>query len=93
MHYDFSAESFQPELERIASVMPGIILQASYTRDALEFVKGYRSARVQPIAILGMDSGFISPKFISTLGADAENVLSREVWALYLSEKKPLSKW
>jgi branched-chain amino acid transport system substrate-binding protein len=90
--YAVSAGSFQPELARIASVMPGVILQASYTRDALEFVKGYRSAQVQPIAILGMDSGFISPQFISTLGADAENVLSREVWALDLSEKKPLVK-
>jgi len=90
--YAVSAGSFQPELERIASVMPGVILQASYTRDALEFVKGYRSAQVQPIAILGMDSGFISPQFISTLGADAENILSREVWTLDLSEKKPLVK-
>lgn len=88
--YAVSAGDFQPELERIASVMPAVILQASYTRDALEFVKGYRSAPRQPIAILGMDSGFISPRFISTLGADAESVLSREVWALDLSEKKPL---
>jgi branched-chain amino acid transport system substrate-binding protein len=90
--YAVSAENFQPELERIASVMPGVILQASYTRDSLEFVKGYRSARMQPIAILGMDSGFISPQFVSTLGEDAESVLSREVWALDLSEKKPLVK-
>jgi branched-chain amino acid transport system substrate-binding protein len=90
--YAVSAWSFQPELQRIASVMPGVILQASYTRDALEFVKGYRSAHMQPVAILGMDAGFIGPQFISTLGADAENVLSREVWALDLSEKKPLVK-
>lgn len=90
--YAVSADNFQPELERIGSMMPAVILQASYTRDALELVKGYRSALRQPIAILGMDSGFISPQFIPALGADAENVLSREVWALDLSEKKPLIK-
>lgn len=90
--YAVSAGSFQQELERITSAMPGVILQASYTHDALVFVKGYRLAPVQPIAILGMDSGFVSPQFIPTLGGDSENILSREVWALDQSEKKPIVK-
>lgn len=90
--YRAAAESFEPELEKIEPIMPAVVLQASYVRDALAFMKGYRSRRAQPLAILAMDSGFVSPEFIPTLGADAENVLSREVWAVDLAEKKPLIK-
>jgi branched-chain amino acid transport system substrate-binding protein len=37
-----------------------------------------------------MDAGFISPSFVSGLGADGEYVLSREVWALDVGRRKPL---
>jgi branched-chain amino acid transport system substrate-binding protein len=90
--YSASAGSFEEELRRIEGIEPAVILQASYERDALAFMKGYRSRSVQPVAILAMDAGFVSPEFIPTLGPDAENVLSREVWAVDLSEKRPLIK-
>jgi len=39
---------------------------------------------------VAMNAGFISPSFLAELGADAEYVFSREVWALDLAGKKPL---
>lgn len=88
--YSASADNFQQEVEKISRALPGVILQASYARDALAFMKEYRSRALPPFAILGMNAGFVSPELISSLGADAEHVLSREVWAADLSEKKPL---
>jgi branched-chain amino acid transport system substrate-binding protein len=90
--YDATAEAFQQELKKIERVMPGVVLHASYVRDALAFMRGYRSLRLQPFAILAMNAGFVSPEFIPALGPDAEHVMSREVWAVDLAEKKPLIK-
>jgi branched-chain amino acid transport system substrate-binding protein len=90
--YAATAETFQSELQKIEAAMPAVVLQASYARDALAFMRGYRSLSRQPAAILAMNAGFVSPDFIPTLGAAAEGVMSREVWALDLAEKKPLVK-
>lgn len=88
--YDAQKGSFDEELERIKRALPGLILQSSYDADAILFMKGYKAKGMDPIAILAMDAGFISPSFVSSLGADAEYVLSREVWALDIGRKKPL---
>jgi branched-chain amino acid transport system substrate-binding protein len=90
--YVAGAGNYISELERISSKMPAIVLQASYDRDAVALVDGYSRLPVPPVAVLGMDSGFISPQFIPSLGERAEHIFSREVWALDLGEKKPLIK-
>jgi len=87
---DSSPEAFREELDEIEAAMPAFVLQASYAPDALALVKGYRERGMKPPAILGMNAGFISPLFLDRLGPEAENILSREVWALDLQGKKPL---
>jgi branched-chain amino acid transport system substrate-binding protein len=68
-----------------------ILFQASYERDAILLMQGYKARHIQPTAILAMDAGFISPGFIKTLGSEAEHILSREVWAKDISARKPLA--
>jgi len=88
--YDAQADGFEEELRRIHTAMPGIILQSSYAKDAVAFVEGYKAWAINPVAILAMDAGFVSPTFLETVGRDAEGVFSREAWALDVSEKKPM---
>jgi branched-chain amino acid transport system substrate-binding protein len=88
--YDAEAKSFNEELKRIQKASPGIILQSSYADDAILFMKGYKEKQIHPVALLAMNAGFVSPAFIDTLGADAEYILSREVWAPDIGKKKPL---
>jgi branched-chain amino acid transport system substrate-binding protein len=88
--YDADAETFSHELNRVRSAMPSVILQSSYDSDAIAFMKGYKALEIFPVAVLAMDAGFISPSFLQSLGKDAEYVLSREVWALDMGERKPL---
>jgi branched-chain amino acid transport system substrate-binding protein len=90
--YDARAIDLSEELRRIKMVPPAIILQASYADDAILLMQGYKGFRIDPTAILAMDSGFIAPCFLERLGPDAEYVLSREVWALDLGIRKPLVK-
>ena len=90
--YDARAEQFDEELENLQALPDGagIILQASYERDAILLMQGYKARGIHPTAILAMDSGFVSPVFLETLGPDAEFVFSREVWARDLARSNPL---
>lgn len=90
--YDAESGRLDRELTQIKKGLPGIILQTSYLNDAILFMKGYRQRNINPVAVLGMDAGFISPDFLKTLGPDGEYAMSREVWAADLAAKKPLIK-
>jgi len=88
--YDSKSDDFDAELRQIESLPKSVILQTSYARDAIAFMRGYKARGISPVAILGMNAGFISPGFIRELGPDAESVLSREVWAPDLGNHKPV---
>ena len=66
--YDPKASSFDEELKRIKSSLPAIILQASYETDAVAFMTGYKAHGINPLAILAMNAGFISPNFLKEPG-------------------------
>jgi branched-chain amino acid transport system substrate-binding protein len=88
--YDYKQEEFSSELRQVESAMPAVILQASYDRDAIALVRGYKARDINPVAILGMNSGFSSPHFLATLGEDGEYIMSRDVWSLDADRGKPL---
>jgi branched-chain amino acid transport system substrate-binding protein len=90
--YDINQTSFENELIRIRAAMPGIILQSSYTTDAILLMKGYKTHQINPEAILAMNAGFIDPSFLEHLGQDGNFIFSREVWARDMGEKKPILK-
>lgn len=89
--YDARDDRFDQELSQIKATMPAIILQASYAKDAVLLMRGYRSLGIHPAAILAMNAGFISPLFLKELESDADYVLSREVWATDIQGSKPLA--
>ncbi len=88
--YDTAQQDFDAELDRIQAALPAVVLQASYDRDAIALVEGYRKRGIVPLALLGMNAGFVSPGFLSSLGEHAEGIMSREVWSLDIGEKKPI---
>ena len=67
-----------------------MLLQTSYTSDAILSTKTMKELDFRPQAILAMDAGHVASEFVPALGKDAEGILSREVWALGLGAKKPI---
>ena len=90
--YSSKATSMQTETAKIKAAAPQVLLQSSYDDDAILYMQTYKAQNIRPQALLAMNAGFISPKFIQTLGADAGYVLSREVFSLDLGEKRPVTK-
>jgi branched-chain amino acid transport system substrate-binding protein len=90
--YPAKSTQLTSEIQKLRSYNPSIIMQTSYTADAILSMKTYKDLNFAPTALLANDAGFNDPDLIKSLGKDADYVLSREVWAKDLSAKKPMIK-
>jgi branched-chain amino acid transport system substrate-binding protein len=90
--YSAKTTSVEAEVKTIIAAAPQVVMQTSYDNDAILFMQAYKAHKYRPQAILAMDAGFISPKFIQTLGANVNYVMSREVSSPDVGDKKPLTR-
>ena len=88
--YDAKSANLSSEIQRLKAATPDVLLQASYTSDAILSTRTMKELDFRPQAILAMDAGHVASEFLPALGKDAEGIISREVWAAGLSAKKPL---
>ncbi|HXD39471.1 MAG TPA: ABC transporter substrate-binding protein [Ramlibacter sp.] len=80
------------EVQALKASNPNLVMQSSYTADAILSMKTYKELGFSPDMILANNAGFTDTEFIRTLGKDAEYVITREVWALDLAKTNPLIK-
>jgi branched-chain amino acid transport system substrate-binding protein len=80
------------EVQSLKAANPNLVLQSSYTPDAILSMKTYKELGFAPDMILANNAGFTDTEFIKTLGKDAEYIITREVFALDLARSKPLIK-
>jgi branched-chain amino acid transport system substrate-binding protein len=92
VHYPAKSTQLTSEVQRLKTFGPKVVLQTSYIADAILSVKTFKELNFAPDAIIANDAGHIDPEFIKSLGKDANFILSREVFALDLSAKKPMLK-
>lgn len=90
--YPANTNEVTSEVEKLKAAKPDFIVQASYTSDAILFMKTYKQLDFNPQAILVEDSGFVDPQFRKVLGKDAEDVISRAAWSPDLAAKNPTAK-
>jgi branched-chain amino acid transport system substrate-binding protein len=88
--YPAKSTQLTSEVQRIKAGGADVVMQSSYLGDAVLAMKTYKDLGYTPKALLANDAGFNDSEFLRTLGKDGEFVLSREVWALDLAERKPL---
>jgi len=88
--YAEKGTSFVSEVQKLRASGADVVMPASYTADAILYMKTFKDLRYMPQAILAMDAGYIAEDYRKTLGKDGEYILSREVWALDLAKKKPM---
>jgi branched-chain amino acid transport system substrate-binding protein len=90
--YPAKSTQLTSEIQKLRSYNPDIIMQTSYTADAILSMKTYKELNFAPTALIANDAGFNDPDLTKSLGKDANYILSREVWAKDLSVKKPVIK-
>ena len=90
--YPAKSTQLTSEVQTLKAANPNLVLQSSYTSDAILAMKTYKELDFSPDMILANNAGFTDTDFIKTLGKDAEYVITREVWALDLAGSNPLIK-
>jgi branched-chain amino acid transport system substrate-binding protein len=90
--YPAKTTQLTSEVQSLKAANPNLVLQSSYTADAILAMKSYKELGFSPDMILANNAGFTDTEFIKTLGKDAEYVITREVWALDLARTNPLIK-
>ncbi len=88
--YSKDATDLSSEVQKLKASGAEVLLQASYISDAILSMRTYKDLDYNPQGILAMDAGFIDSEFVETLGADANYIVSREVWTLDLANVKPM---
>ncbi|MDB5928718.1 MAG: branched-chain amino acid transporter substrate-binding protein [Polaromonas sp.] len=90
--YPAKTTQLTSEVQTLKAANPNLLLQSSYTADAILSMKTYKELGFSPDMILANNAGFTDTDFIKTLGKDADYVITREVWSLDLAARNPLIK-
>ncbi|MDR1710233.1 MAG: ABC transporter substrate-binding protein [Candidatus Accumulibacter sp.] len=90
--YPAKSTQLNSEVQRLKASNADLVMQSSYLGDAILSMKTYKEQGFQPEAILANNAGFNDSEFLRTLGKDGDYILSREVWALDLTNRNPLIK-
>jgi branched-chain amino acid transport system substrate-binding protein len=79
--YSAGSPSVSAEVQKLAQSKPDVALFASYTSDAMLFVRTMREAKYAPPIFLANDAGFIDSRFVQEVGPQVQGVLTRDVWS------------
>jgi len=88
--YKANAPDLSAEVLKIKAAQPEVVFHAAYTSDAILFMKTYKQLGFFPRALLAHGSGFLDGAYRETLGPDANDVFSWEIWGADLGRKKAL---
>jgi branched-chain amino acid transport system substrate-binding protein len=88
--YPQKSTQLTSEVQLLKSGNPQVVMQSSYTGDAIMAMKTYKELGFAPDMILANGAGFSDTEFTKTLGKDADYVITREVWSLDLAKTNPL---
>ncbi|MBB1225419.1 ABC transporter substrate-binding protein, partial [Klebsiella pneumoniae] len=78
--YSAGSASVTAEVQKLAAAKPDVAIFASYTSDAMLFVRTMRESKYAPPVLLANDAGFIDARFVQEVGPQVQGVLTRDVW-------------
>jgi branched-chain amino acid transport system substrate-binding protein len=90
--YAAGSASVSVEVQKLAAAKPDVAIFASYTSDAMLFVRTMRENKYAPPVMLANDAGFIDSRFVQEVGPQVQGVLTRDVWGNDLYSSKPAIK-
>lgn len=88
--YPANSTNVTSEVLKLKSANPDVVVMASYTSDAILFLKTFEEQNFLPKAIIGQRAGFIAPELFEALGKTADYVFTTNVWALDLGLSNPM---
>lgn len=88
--YRAKTTSLTSEVQRIKASAPDVFLPSSYTSDAMLFLRTAKELDYNPKLLVAQNAGYTDPTFVSTMGKDAEGVITRSPFNNDLAKTIPL---
>ena len=88
--YRAKTTSLTSEVQRLKAANPDVFLPSSYTSDAMLFLRTAKELDYNPKLLIAQNAGYTDPTFISTMGKDAEGVITRSPFNTDLAARIPL---
>ena len=88
--YKASTTTLTSEVQRLKAKDPDVLLPSQYTTDAFLFLNTAKELDYNPKLLIAQNAGYVDPTFISTLGDDAEGVISRSPFNTDLAKTIPM---
>ncbi len=84
--YPANSTNLTSEVIKLKEANPDVVVMASYTSDAILFLRTFEEQNFSPKAIIGQRAGFIAPELFEALGSTADYIYTTNVWALDLGK-------
>ena len=78
--YSANTTDVTSQVLQLKDKKPDAVVFASYTSDIIRYMKALKNFDYRPPVIIGDDTGFSDPAFISNVGKIAQGVLDRSAW-------------
>jgi len=88
--YRAKTTSLSSEVQNIKAANADVFLPSSYTSDAMLFMRTAKELDYNPKLLVAQNAGYTDPTFLSTLGKDAEGVITRSPFNTDLAKTIPL---
>lgn len=85
--YSSSATNVSSEVLRIKTADPDVIFMASYSSDAILYLKTFKEQNYAPKMILGQRGGFVQTDFLDTMAGDTEYICTTAGWSADLENE------
>ena len=88
--YRAKTTSLTPSVQILKAADADVFLPSSYTSDAMLFMRTAKELDFNPRLLVAQNAGYTDPTFVSTLGNDAEGVITRSPFNTDLAKTIPL---
>ncbi|MDH3762329.1 MAG: ABC transporter substrate-binding protein [Gammaproteobacteria bacterium] len=88
--YKAKTTTLSSEVQRLKAKNPDVLMPSSYTSDAFLFLNTAKELDYNPKLLVAQNAGYTDPKFIETMGAKAEGVITRSPFNTDLASTIPL---
>jgi branched-chain amino acid transport system substrate-binding protein len=80
--YNANGTDVTAQVLQLKEKHPDVVIFVSYTSDSILFMKTFKSLGYKPSVVIGDDSGFSDPSFVTTVGSLAQGAINRSAWSV-----------
>jgi branched-chain amino acid transport system substrate-binding protein len=80
--YSANSTDVSAQVLQLREKAPDVVIFASYTADAIQYMKTMKNLNYKPPMVIGDDTGFSDPSFIPAVADIAQGVMNRSSWVI-----------